>query len=234
MLCVPGYRPSVRGFGNVNTRDLNCSPPPPLALPLFRPSIAFLDGGALSSEMTLSGLYAAAPRLAVGAQRHEERFQQEASGRFAGKRCTSWIDWYGEVLCDAEELKEKGSSSPGNSDYAAFKPLPFECAHAIPPSLNEPPFKIVLYADHMADSFAPIHAALLLLEPGVEYALLWARTARSGEGKGSLTDGYGVALDLKKTGYLVIGDRAHRSDDAASSTGNEDAGGNNNPHKSLP
>ncbi|EIW78230.1 glycosyltransferase family 24 protein [Coniophora puteana RWD-64-598 SS2] len=184
-----------------------------------------LDGGSLSSARTLLGLHAAAPRLAVSAQHYEDRLQQETSGRAGGKGCESWVDWYGEVLCDAEELKTKVSSAPGDPDYMAFKSLPFDYAHALPPSLDEPPFKVVHYADPTANGFAPIHAALLSLEPKVEYVLRWARTARSGESEGSLTDylsGYGVALDLKKMDYLVIDDRAHRSDDAASSTNDED------------
>ena len=158
-------------------------------------------------------MHAATPRLAASAEHYDLRVT-DVSGPTAssGEDCASWVDWYGQIVCDADSLLRLANAAPAeNPDVSLKKPrrFPFDHVYSVRPRLDEPPYTAIHYADPTASSFAPLHAALLGLQPKVEYVIRWARG--TGEQKAgelsSYLSGYGVALDLKKMDYLVLDDR---------------------------
>ncbi|KAH7929980.1 glycosyltransferase family 24 protein [Leucogyrophana mollusca] len=172
---------------------------------------SLLQPPALASINALLALHAASPRLAASAEYYASfTASLGESGIAIGKGCESWVDWYGEVVCDADTLLRLASSnSPTGAAKLKPKRLPFDHAHALPPSLDPPHHVAIHYADPTAAGFASLHAALLSLEPKTEYILRWAGGSTASQ-QGELTSyltGYGVALDLKKMDYLAVDDR---------------------------
>ncbi|KAG0702039.1 glycosyltransferase family 24 protein [Suillus ampliporus] len=146
-------------------------------------------------------LHAASPKLA--AQHIHE------SGR---EGCEDWVDWYGSVACNAEELKRLVEISAAASDsepQAKVKRLQTDHTPPLQPSLDSPRWTAIHYADPMSPEFKSLHGALLSLNPDVEYVLRWARPIVATDGP--YLSGYGVALDLKKMDYLAVDDRTRAS-----------------------
>ncbi|KIJ61523.1 glycosyltransferase family 24 protein [Hydnomerulius pinastri MD-312] len=185
-----------------------------------------LDWSALASARARLGLHVASPRLAASAEYYDIHIANLTdSHKLHSPGCASWVDWYGQVVCDADTLLQLANS--GNNDISATKPkhLPLDHVHKLPPSLEGPQYTAIHFAEPTAPSFAPLHSALLSLEPKVEYVLRWAKG--TGERKdGDLSShlsGYGVALDLKKMDYLVLDDRnQHQGDSDARETSHGD------------
>ncbi|KAG1862437.1 UDP-glucose:glycoprotein glucosyltransferase-domain-containing protein [Suillus tomentosus] len=164
-------------------------------------------------------LHAASPKLA--AQHTHE------SGR---EGCEDWVDWYGSIVCDAEELKRLVEISVAASDSESrpkMKRLQTDHTPPLQPSLDAPRWTAIHYADPMAPEFKPLHRALLSLTHDVEYVLRWARPVIATDGP--YLSGFGVALDLKKMDYLAVDDRKRASSTSRDdSSGNESQEGNEN------
>ncbi|KAJ7813688.1 glycosyltransferase family 24 protein [Mycena olivaceomarginata] len=164
----------------------------------------------------------------------------------------SWVDWYGEAVCDVEKLAQLAgvetidpSSSPASSapdsnadtnsnqyTYPRPKLLPFDHVHPSPArtlASDRPPRTAILYAAALSSpdsNFRALHAYLYALSdkprPHVEYVL---RPVPGGQNENNnFLSGYGVSLDLKKMDYLAVDDR-HASPQgakAASTSAEED------------
>jgi len=142
-------------------------------------------------------LHAASPKLAAQ--------EIHKSGR---EGCEDWVDWYGSVACDADELNRLVEISTTVSDFESqpkVKRLQTDHTPPLQPSLNPSRWTAIHYADPMSSGFKSLHNTLLHLSPEVEYVLRWARPTIAGDGP--YLSGYGVALDLKKMDYLAVDDR---------------------------
>jgi len=200
---------------------------------IFNLASEYLDVSALASARARLALHAATPRLAAFAEHYDLRVSDPTASW--GEDCASWVDWYGQIVCDTDRLLRLANAAPAeNPDISLKKPrrFPFDHVHSVRPRLDEPRYIAIHYADPTAPSFAPLHAALLSLQPKVEYVIRWARgTSEQKAGElSSYLSGYGVALDLKKMDYLVLDDRNQGG--AADSVGSADtsasSGGNEN------
>ncbi|KAF9225915.1 hypothetical protein BS17DRAFT_777873 [Gyrodon lividus] len=189
---------------------------------VFNAASTHLDWSALASARARLALHAGSPRLAASAEYYDGHIANLTdSHKLYGPECASWVDWYGQIVCDAETLFQFANTE--NNVLAITKPkrLPLDHVHQVTSSLEEPRYTAIHFADPTAPSFASLHRALLSLEPKVEYILRWAKgTVEKGERElSSYLSGYGVALDLKKMDYLVLDDRnQHQGDSAAQHT----------------
>ena len=141
-----------------------------------------LKPGELASFEMTHALHAAVPRIEAAYQYYNDT----QAGR-AGD-CESWVDWYGEVVCDVETLKRlvgvetieateasprdrcvpKRSDTPKRdahhvpcSPLPHVKHLPFD--HVLPSpesTLTRPPRAAILYADVSSPAFRPLHEFL--------------------------------------------------------------------------
>ncbi|KAI6043927.1 glycosyltransferase family 24 protein [Pisolithus marmoratus] len=190
-----------------------------------------MDASALASVRARLALHAASPRLVASAEHYDLRLSTISNNdRLSSVECASWVDWYGHVVCDADTLLQLVNETAGHGMPRPAR-FPFDHIHSVQHLLDEPQYTAVHYADPTAPSFASLHTTLLSLEPKVEYVLRWARGASEKKTSelSSYLSGYGVALDLKKTDYLVIDDRhwsagtSDSSDSDASPSSHENA-----------
>jgi UDP-glucose:glycoprotein glucosyltransferase len=187
-------------------------PPTPLLAhnAVFTVAADHMHWAALNSARVRLALHALTARLAASAEYYDCHVANLAdSHKLQNLECASWVDWYGQIVCDAETLLQLANSQDDGAVVTRPKRLPLDHVHQNFPSLEEPQYTAIHFADPTSPSFHPLHEALLSLEPNVEYVLRWAQGA-TGHGKGKLSShlsGYGVSLDLKKMDYLVLDDR---------------------------
>ncbi|CAO1635982.1 unnamed protein product [Parajaminaea phylloscopi] len=189
--------------------------------------LQLLSGPGLRSSWDLAlALHSQAPKVSAFWQLAKttgavERWKKhiETSSHTA---CQSWVDWYGQVVCDAEELEnliEKGQTSEGVS--GSVREYPFD--HIIAGNSGASDRLVaVLYADPVSSNFAQLYttlhsqAALKKQDSSkpFQFILRWRPPATAGAQLGqnggevnALLTGYGATLDLKKVDYLVIDDR---------------------------
>ena len=169
-----------------------------------------IHSAALTSARVRLALHAATPRLAASAEYYDRHVANLSDGhKLHSPECASWVDWYGQVVCDAETLLQLANVEDDGIIPTKPMRLPLDHVHRVPPSLEKPRYTAIHFANPAAPSFHSLHNALLSLEPQVEYVLRWAQGAIEHE-KGELSShlsGYGVSLDLKKMDYLVLDDR---------------------------
>ncbi|KAJ7809887.1 hypothetical protein B0H14DRAFT_1493534 [Mycena olivaceomarginata] len=187
------------------------------------------------------GLHAATPKIEAFYHHYLTHTSNSAHECEGG----SWVDWYGEAVCDVEKLAQLAgvetidpSSSPASSSpdstadtnstqytYPRPKLLPFDHVHPSPArtlASDRPPRTAILYAASLSSSdsnFRALHAYLYALSdkprPHVEYVL---RPIPGGQNENNnFLSGYGVSLDLKKMDYLAVDDR-HASPQGAKAT----------------
>ena len=134
-------------------------------------------------EMNLA-LHAATPKLEAFYNHYEDHHNNSR-----GTQCGSWVDWYGEVVCDANrlaELAEVETNPPSDlKSYVSFfcRLPPFYYTHALesissaqtrpqiltfdhispPPHLivDRPPRTAILYASLTSPNFRELHTYLL-------------------------------------------------------------------------
>ncbi|KAF8633145.1 hypothetical protein AX17_004646 [Amanita inopinata Kibby_2008] len=186
-----------------------------------------LDNGLLMDKSDVAAvdstlaLHAATPVVEAFYSYYRDRHGVEGR-RCPGEGGETWVDWYGRVVCNVKDLKKlvlvksdpDDADANASSSYARPQVLTFD--HIYPPRsriLSPPPRTAILYASLESPRFSELHQYLYALsredEPGVEYILRYVAPAsvqEPGKAKSPLT-GYGVALDLKKTDYLVVDDR---------------------------
>ncbi|THH06125.1 hypothetical protein EW145_g4303 [Phellinidium pouzarii] len=210
-------------------------------------ALGFLqEPGALASVELQIALHAAAPKVQAfyqfyryADQRGGPSFSSEA-GREAGEEkgkkgessldpnCVSWVDWYGERVCDVETLARLAGhdtiDADGehifNSTFVRPKLLSFDHIHPDPERTLTPPLRTaIFYASPSSPNFRVLHAYLYKLanapEPHVEYVFRHVPLDGQATRRKNYLSGYGVALDLKKTDYLAVDDRHSASSDYA-------------------
>lgn len=177
----------------------------------------------LNSARVRLALHAVTPRLAASSEHYDRHIASLTdSDKLKNPECASWVDWYGQVVCDAETLLQLANSQDDRVVVSKPKRLPLDHVHQISPSLGEPRRTAIHFANPTAPSFHPLHDALLGLQPDVEYVLRWAKgTIEHGDDQlSSHLSGYGVSLDLKKMDYLVLDDRNQHQDHTTSQDSN--------------
>ncbi|KAJ7608670.1 UDP-glucose:glycoprotein glucosyltransferase-domain-containing protein [Roridomyces roridus] len=176
----------------------------------------FLSEGSMSTvEMNLA-LHAATPKI--------EAFYQHYQTHTEDPKCGSWVDWYGEVVCDVEKLSHLAgietidasntSSVEGSPTFVRPKLLTFDHVHPPPSRTLDPPSRTaIFYASFDSPNFRELHSYLFALAdkpvPSLQYVFrpIPGNTARSEEAPRNFLSGYGVSLDLKKMDYLALDDR---------------------------
>uniref|UniRef100_A0A8H8CJL8 Glycosyltransferase family 24 protein n=1 Tax=Psilocybe cubensis TaxID=181762 RepID=A0A8H8CJL8_PSICU len=181
-----------------------------------------IDNGILHEEGSLSlvemnlAMHAATPKLEAF-----YNYYADNHNRSPGTQCGSWVDWYGEVICDVETLAQlagvEAIDPPRDPKTDTFQPKPkiLTFDHIYPPPdliLERPPRTAILYASLTSPNFRELHTYLLKLtnrlDPHVEYVFRHIPPTSQSEEKTYLS-GYGVGLDLKKMDYLALDDRTN-------------------------
>ncbi|KAF9478976.1 hypothetical protein BDN70DRAFT_807681 [Pholiota conissans] len=177
------------------------------------------DKGDLSTIEMNMAMHAAAPKLEAFYNYYEgnqhDIARKESFAR--GKECGSWVDWYGEVVCDVETLAHlagvEAIDPPNPSAGPQPRPKLLTFDHIYPPPsaiLERPPRTAIFYASLASPNFRELHTYLLeittRLDPHVEFVFRHIPPDSSSDSKNYLS-GYGVALDLKKMDYLALDDR---------------------------
>ncbi|OSX61274.1 glycosyltransferase family 24 protein [Postia placenta MAD-698-R-SB12] len=168
-------------------------------------------------EMDLA-LHAATPKLEAFYQYYADRHASRLNE--TRQDCESWVDWYGEVVCDAETLAQLAGvetiDPPDLGDvertYSRPKLLPFDHIQPHPDrTLDTPPRTAVLYASLSSRNFRELHeylyAASTVASPHVEYVFRPIPSGNRDPAERVYLSGYGVALDMKKMDYLALDDR---------------------------
>ncbi|KAL4079421.1 glycosyltransferase family 24 protein [Scleroderma citrinum] len=195
----------------------------------------YLDVSALASARARLALHAATPHLAASAEHYDLRVANVSdTTTLLREECASWVDWYGHIVCDTDTLLQFAANTAlaKNPDIRRF---PFDHVYSVRPRLDEPRRTAIHYADPTAPSFAPLHDALLSLQPNTEYVIRWAKgTSETMPGElSSYLSGYGVALDLKKMDYLVLDDRYQGGSAGSSNTVGSSGGHADNKDKRV-
>ncbi|KAJ7513036.1 glycosyltransferase family 24 protein [Mycena galericulata] len=176
------------------------------------------DPGALATvEMNLA-LHAATPKI--------EAFYQHYLTHTEDPKCGSWVDWYGEVVCDVEKLSHLvgiETIDPPNSSFVdhnsepSIRPKLLTFDHIHPPparSLDSPPRTAIFYASVASPNFRELHSYLYALAnkpiPQIQYVFRPIPESPRSDARNYLS-GYGVSLDLKKMDYLALDDRNART-----------------------
>ncbi|KAF5330129.1 hypothetical protein D9611_010543 [Ephemerocybe angulata] len=172
------------------------------------------QGSLEMAEMNLA-MHAATPKIEAFYNYYETHYNNSK-----GSQCGSWVDWYGDVVCDVETLAhlagvETIDSQQKSGFYIRPRILTFD--HVYPSSellLERPHRTAVLYASLSSPNFRELHEYLYKLSskpnPHVEYVLRHIPpTERNGHS--NTLSGYGVGLDLKKMDYLAVDDRLSKT-----------------------
>ncbi|KAI4761782.1 UDP-glucose,glycoprotein glucosyltransferase [Aureobasidium sp. EXF-3400] len=158
-----------------------------------------------SFEYALS-IHAAAPRIEAHYQFYNTTVEPTLKNRL-DLNCETWLHFNGQQYCDAD----LSSSSANSVDQERILNLPFD--RIMGDKQSKTP--AILYADIMSPSFRPFHKTISQsAKSGKTSYRLRYRPSLSTPGFPLAVSGYGIALDLKRTDYIVIDDRkADESDD---------------------
>ncbi|CAL1698787.1 unnamed protein product [Somion occarium] len=209
-------------------------PPPstPQALHNFILNAAIDEGylsgpGLLSSVQRGLGLHTASPKLETYYQFYADRI----TSRETATVCESWVDWYGDVICDVETLAsilDVETIDPPDHRLTQSRPqlLPFDRVQPDPSStLERPPHTAILYSSITSPSFRTLHELLYRKSTGpsphIEYVFRPIPEPTRNTSTRSYLSGYGVALDLKKMEYLALDDRGQSHEDVRAEEGVE-------------
>ncbi|KAF2115554.1 UDP-glucose:Glyco protein glucosyltransferase-domain-containing protein [Lophiotrema nucula] len=164
------------------------------------------DAETLSSFQFALSVRSAAPRIEAHYQFYNTSVEPSLEVE-QGTDCNTWVAFGGKQYCSPQLDDSKGSISSERTYELPFDRILGNVSH---------PLSSILYADITSPSFAKFHNTL-------------SKTAR--EGKTSyrvrhkpspdasttplVVNGYGVALQLKRTDYIVIDDRGAEQGDKA-------------------
>ncbi|TBU43432.1 glycosyltransferase family 24 protein [Dichomitus squalens] len=180
-------------------------------------------GAYVAAEMHLA-LHSASPKLEAFYQYYNDHHapRKETSGK-NDDECGSWVDWYGEVVCDSKTLArlvetETLEPAEGSENVTSSAPssspklLPFD--HVLPDPtrlLDHQPQTAILYAALDSPNFRELHAYLYAAaqspSPHITYVFRPIPPVHRSASERTYLSGYGVALDLKKMDYLAVDDR---------------------------
>ncbi|KAI0786269.1 UDP-glucose:glycoprotein glucosyltransferase-domain-containing protein [Abortiporus biennis] len=216
----------------VTNPELTPTPPPTTAKEIHNHVLSrslsefyISESNVLSSIKMNLALHAALPKVEAFYQfyTHRHAFRNEQG-------CESWVDWFGQVVCDVETLEQLVNREmidpPMGSDYNSTstrpKLLPIDHIYPPPNSVNDvPPRTAILYAalpPSSSSNFRALHSYLFKLSSPkqgrsveLEYVLRPIPPVGFDPENKAYLSGYGVALDLKKTEYLAVDDRGRGS-----------------------
>ncbi|KAI0090064.1 glycosyltransferase family 24 protein [Irpex rosettiformis] len=179
------------------------------------------ETGTLSEAEMSVALHSAQPRVESAYQYYLDREAERVREAQKDGACESWVDWYGQVVCDGKTLAalveleeiEGTASTTGNYSTSSPRLLPFD--HVLPaptPGVDRPSRTAILYGSPLSQNFRELHEPLFMISngpsPHVEYIFRHApSTIRQEIPQRASLSGYGVALDLKKMEYLALDDR---------------------------
>ncbi|KAG9525567.1 hypothetical protein KCV07_g1087, partial [Aureobasidium melanogenum] len=157
-----------------------------------------------SFEYALS-IHAAAPRIEAHYQFYNTTVEPTLKSRL-DTSCETWLHFNGQQYCDPDL-----SSSSGNSvDQERVLDLPFD--RIVGDKQSKTP--AILYADLMSPSFRQFHKTVsATARAGKTSYRVRYRPSLSLPGFPLAVSGYGIALDLKRTDYIVIDDRKAEDSD---------------------
>ncbi|KAG6887758.1 hypothetical protein C0995_013010 [Termitomyces sp. Mi166 len=173
----------------------------------------FTEPGSLAAVELSLALHAATPKIEAFYNHYIDHHNNTK-----GTDCGSWVEWYGEVVCDIEQLvKLAGVETIDPTTKSTSSPFPrprlltFDHIYPSPARILKRPLRTaILYALPSSSNFRELHSYLLSLadkpNPHVEYILRYVPEKRDTSVRNYLS-GYGVSLNLKKTDYLAIDDR---------------------------
>jgi UDP-glucose:glycoprotein glucosyltransferase len=192
-----------------------------------------LQGGGDIAEVQINlALHAATPKLEAFYQHYGDSHNNSK-----GTSCGSWVDWYGEVVCDIESLVQLvghetiDSSEEANTEsFVYFDPqstfILMNCScrtyprpkiltfdHIYPPpsqTIDRPHRTAILYATIDSKNFRELHTYLYAqVNKDVPHIEYVLRYVppQVPRSTNNYLSGYGVALHLKKMDYLAVDDR---------------------------
>ncbi|CAO1632552.1 unnamed protein product [Sympodiomycopsis kandeliae] len=177
------------------------------------------DTGSRSNWDMALALHSEAPRVAAFWQLANtsgvltQWADNVARGAIDAQTCQSWVDWYGQVICSAEELQTVLEQQSEHQIKVATYPFDhkIETENATPLDHTA-----VLYGQPLSSNFKGLHDELYTRatrsnpQNPFRYSLRWVpapeQEKQTAPTSGYLA-GYGASLDLKKVDYLVIDDR---------------------------
>ncbi|KAH9930812.1 glycosyltransferase family 24 protein [Amylocystis lapponica] len=175
-------------------------------------------------EMDLA-LHAATPKIEAFYQYYKDHHAERRRG-MPNSECESWVDWYGQIICDAESLAhlagvetiDPTGADALNGSFIRPKLLPFDHVHPSSAEMLEPPPRTaILYTSFDSSNFRELHSYLYAASsspsPHLEYVLRPIPSVNRDISQLQSLSGYGVALDLKKMDYLALDDRRQGSSD---------------------
>ncbi|KAF7983169.1 hypothetical protein HWV62_23402 [Athelia sp. TMB] len=175
------------------------------------------EPGAFDSAVKSLALHTATPKIEAFYSWYKDNGLDTRIGEREG--CGSWVDWYGEIVCDLETLlryaghETLDSADPAWSPQSEHQPKSLSFDHVYPsPSqmVPKPRHTAILYASLSSANFRDLHTHLYKLSAGpaprIEYVLRYIPEAGQQKSKTYLS-GWGVTLDLKKMDYLALDDR---------------------------
>ncbi|KII87653.1 glycosyltransferase family 24 protein [Plicaturopsis crispa FD-325 SS-3] len=169
--------------------------------------------GALSSVELNLALHAATPKIEAFYQYYVDRYGEENGEEKCGGG--SWVDWYGEAVCDIQGLEDAITKSEQEAEELVLsrpKVLPFDHIYPAPSETLSPPSRTaIFYASPDSARFWELHSFMLNLarSPGSDFEYIFRHMPPRDrdEGARNYLSGYGVSLDLKKMDYLALDDR---------------------------
>jgi UDP-glucose:glycoprotein glucosyltransferase len=192
--------------------------------------------GSLDVVKAQLGLHSTTPKIVALYQHYSEKARLKNVSRET-ETCGSWVDWYGEVICEVDKLiglMGPETLDPSDSSYVFScaniltlatvvltplhsepfpKPQVLAFDHIYPPpghGLSNPPRTAILYASFQSANFRELHSHLLRLSsgPAARVQYIFRPIPPEGStGEKTYLSGYGVTLDLKKMDYLALDDR---------------------------
>ncbi|KAG6827591.1 hypothetical protein H0H92_011214 [Tricholoma furcatifolium] len=173
------------------------------------------EPGSLAAVKLNLALHAATPKIEAFYNHYIDHYNATN-----GDSCGSWVEWYGEVVCDIETLvrlagvetiepvAKESTHEPRLLTFDHIRPSPAR-------SLKHPPRTAIFYASPLSSNFRELHDYLLTYSgkpnPHIEYVLRYVAPQQLDQRARNYLSGYGVSLDLKKTDYLAIDDRHSRN-----------------------
>ncbi|KAH7098875.1 UDP-glucose:glycoprotein glucosyltransferase-domain-containing protein [Auriculariales sp. MPI-PUGE-AT-0066] len=173
-----------------------------------------------SLELALA-LHATTPKI----EAFYQFFADAHATMVAQPDCESFVDWYGEHICDAASLRRRidvdtldstQNIEPKDGPIYNRPPL-LSIDHVYPPparTLTAPNRTAILYASLTSSNFRQLHETLYKQaqpsagEHRIQYVARYIPPATGRDaGSYSYLSGYGVGLDLKKMDYLAMDDR---------------------------
>ncbi|KAF9733467.1 hypothetical protein PMIN03_005521 [Paraphaeosphaeria minitans] len=157
------------------------------------------DPQTLSSFQFALSVRSSAPRIEAHYQFYNTSVEPSLQGE-QGPECETWVAFGGKQYCSPHLEGSQGSVKGERSYQMPFDRILGNSSHALP---------AILYADITAPSFAEFHKTLSkTAHEGKTSYRVRHKPSPNASKTPLVVNGYGVALQLKRTDYIVIDDRA--------------------------